>query len=73
MTNIEKLEIIGELGSVRQRLGAKDENDERKDALINTLSNHELVNKICGWELGDGSWWDDLKHSFDELENLDKQ
>ena len=75
MTNIEKLERIGGLDSVRGRLGAgeygKRKNDlENVDKEINEMTNHELVAKICGWELGSENWWHDMKRQFDELEGL---
>ena len=77
MTNIEKLEYIGELDSVRGRLGAgeygKRKGDlELVDKEINGMSNHQLIAKISGWELGDESWWNSMKGQFDELERLDK-
>jgi hypothetical protein len=71
-TNVEKLEDIGILNEIRQRLGAEDELDESKDEKINNLSNHQLISAWCAWELGDKSWWDKMKQMFDRLEELDK-
>lgn len=72
MTNIEKLKSIGMLGDVRQRCGADNREDETHDSEINELSNSELVEKWCGWHLGDGSWWTSMKGMFDNLEEMDK-
>ena len=72
MTQVEKLEHVGILSNVRQRLGAKDENDESLDEKINKLSNSKCIGLSMGWELGDDSWWHDAKGQFDELEELDK-
>lgn len=55
----EKLQVIdslGILGSVRQRLGAEDENDESHDGQIVEMSASQIIAKHCGWELGDESW-----------------
>lgn len=69
MTNVDKLIEIGCIGDIRQRLGAKDENDTSRDDKINSLSNTELVELWCGWHLGSGSWWLQMKGLFDKLEN----
>lgn len=45
-----------DLGNIRQRLGAKDENDTSRDDEINAMSAEQLVAKKSGWELGDESW-----------------
>lgn len=73
MTNVEKLKIVGFLGEVRQRLNAKDAEDESRDIRINSMDNSELIATYCGWILGDKSWWIDLKYKFDYLEKLDNQ
>lgn len=72
-TNVEKLKKIGILGAVRQRMGADDENDDVYDEDINKLGNSELVEKYCGWELGDGSWWTDFKYFFDSLCKMEQK
>ena len=78
MTNVEKLEEVGELGSVIGRLGG-GEYGSRKNQIeeiekeINKMTNHELVAKICGWKLGDESWWHSLKATFDNLERIDME
>ena len=71
MNNIEKLENIGKLGIVRQRLGANNESDASCDEQIDDLTNSEIVGAICGWDIGDESWWYGLKSDFDSLEKLD--
>jgi hypothetical protein len=67
-TNVEKLRSLGILAAVRQRLGAKDKDDDIMDEEINTLSNTKLIELYCGWHLGDGTWWNDMKYYFDKLE-----
>ncbi len=69
MKNTEKLKNLGILGSVRQRLGAKDENDNSKDVEINCMENSSLVEAWCGWHLGDGSIWTKMKNFYDILES----
>lgn len=54
-TNVEILDEA-DLGDIRQRLGGLDEDDNRRDHLINEMSAEELVAKKCGWEIGDESW-----------------
>ena len=71
-TNVVKLLKIGQLGTVRQRLGSDGPEDESMDDTINKKSNHDLVNLYAGWHLGDGAWWDDFKGMFDKIEKLDK-
>jgi len=73
MTNVEKLSRLGILQQIRQRLGAHDgAGDTLYDNDINEMSNTELISTWSGWILGDESWWDDMKHNFDELEELDR-
>jgi len=72
MTNVEKLTRLGIIGHVRQRLGADDANDTRRDDLINKMNNSKLVEQWAGWYLGDGSWWTTMKGYYDELEKLSK-
>lgn len=45
-----------DLGDIRQRLGAVDENDPSRDKRINEMTAEELVAAKCGWEIGDESW-----------------
>lgn len=73
VTNIEKLDDLGILGDVRQRLGADDENDTQFDDRINGMPNKKLIALHCGWVLGDESWWNDFKYKFDELKRIDKE
>ncbi len=70
MEKVEKLKITGLLGSVRLRLGAKDVEDESQDGEINLMTNTELMEAWCGYHLGEGSWWTDMKADFDKLEKL---
>jgi hypothetical protein len=57
-----KLNEIGYLGELRQRLGAEDENDTRFDNDILKLSPFERVRHIAGWNLGDSYWAITFKH-----------
>ena len=78
-TNVEKLESLGILGDVRERLGAEDENDTSKDERINHMTPDRLVTEWCGWEIGDPIWWSKMKGYFDflttnvELEDVDDE
>lgn len=71
MDNVEKLKQIGILGDVRQRLGAENESDDSMDDKVNRLTNSQLVGAWSGWNLGDESWWTDMKRYFYKLESLD--
>jgi hypothetical protein len=70
MTNIEKLQKVGILGDIRQRLGAFDSNDLTYDDEINELDNHQLLKEWSAWKLGDGNWWCEMKTIFNKLEEL---
>lgn len=70
MTQVEKLNHIGILGSVRQRLGGENQDDETYDAKINKMSNSQCIAALSGWELGDEAWWKEYKSKFDMLEEL---
>jgi hypothetical protein len=67
MTNVEKLQQLGILGDVRERLGAENENDESQDAKINKMTPHQIVKEWCAWKIGDGWWWSEMKSYFDSL------
>ena len=73
MKNIEKLKALGILGAVRQRQGANDQNDDTYDEYINEMDNSKLIEQWCGWRLGDGSWWTDMKYKFDKLVDMDSR
>ena len=47
---------IGILQDVRQRLGAKNEDDTSYDDIIAKMSAKEIMAKWCGWNLGDEGW-----------------
>lgn len=64
----EKLRDLGMLGSIRQRLGAKNENDTSVDKLINRMTADELMYEWAGWKLGYGDWWIDMKGKYDRLQ-----
>lgn len=73
MTNIEKLEQIGILKDVRIRMGAEDGNDKSRDNLLNGATNEQLIALWCAYNLGDSEWWTQMKHWFDQLEEMDKK
>ena len=70
MENVQKLRELNKLGVIRQRLGAEDAESESHDEEINSMTNSQLIEAWCGWYLGDGSWWMDMKRDFDKLEKL---
>jgi len=70
MNNVEKLQGIGILSSVRKEIGAKNGLDPSFDEEINRLSNSELVGRWCHWHLGSCDWWSTMKSYFDELEEM---
>ncbi len=72
-SNVEKLKKLGILGTVRQRQGADSASDETYDESINEMDNSELIEQWCGWHLGNGSWWTDMKYKFDKLQEMDKE
>lgn len=67
MTNVEKLEELGIIGDIRQRLGGEDEHDTSKDNKINSMDRDQLIELWCGWVMGDGSWWITMKAYYDRL------
>lgn len=69
MNNTAKLESLGILGDIRKRLGAEDEYDISQDTKINNMTPHQLVKEWCAWQLGDGTWWTQMKHYFDVLKD----
>jgi hypothetical protein len=73
MLNTEKLNRIGRLGDVRQRLGADSPEDESQDVRIEKMTNTDMIAKSVGWSLGDDNWWIDSKSDFDRLEEIDKE
>lgn len=70
MTNVEKLQTIGILGIVRQRLGAINENDVNVDKTINQMDSSQIVYHWAEWYLGDGGWWFKMKNYYDRLEKM---
>jgi len=63
----ERLEDIGILGEIRQRLGATNENDTSFDNDINKMTPDKLMYEWAGWKLGYGDWWTDMKKKYDRL------
>lgn len=65
-SNVEILDEA-DLGDIRKRLGAKDEDDESRDDEINQMSAEELCAKKSGWELGDESWAESYIYIYRQL------
>jgi len=56
------IEDIGHIEDIRGRLGVEDsENDTRRDNIILKMSAEDRVRAICGWHIGDESWYDTFK------------
>lgn len=53
---LKLLKKMGILGDIRQRLGAKNEEDTSFDKTIEMMSTRDIVAAEYGWELGDNSW-----------------
>ena len=70
MTNVEKLDELGILGDIRQRMGANDIFDNLYDNDINEMTHDDILKAWSGWRLGDPSWWSTMKSYFDRLEDL---
>ena len=70
MKNTEKLMQLGKLKAIRKRLGASEDSTEY-DNYINEMSAHDIIREWCGWNLGSGAWWDQMKQLFDSLETKD--
>lgn len=66
-TNVEKLDGLGILGDVRQRLGADKEDDTRYDDQINSMSPRELTKEYTAWILGSESWADTILDTYAAL------
>ena len=61
------------LEDVRQRLGAKDEDDDRFDNQINEMTPQEIVANWCGWTLGDNSWGNIIIGMYENITNATKE
>jgi hypothetical protein len=57
------------LGDIRQRLGAKDENDTSHDEQISRMSANEMFDEWCNWN-GLIDWGPDLRHTLDHLRKV---
>jgi hypothetical protein len=64
---LDTLNEIGILGDIRQRLGAKDENDTSKDRIILDMDAREMVARQTGWELGEEFWAYNIIDTYLEL------
>lgn len=73
MTNTWALEQVGELGNIRERLGAKDRYDTSQDERINRMDARSLVREWAGWHIGDPSWADGVLNLYKKLENAKEQ
>ena len=68
MKNVDFLELSGDIGDIRERLGAENEDDESFDEQINAMSSKEICMAWSGWNLGDGSWAKEIINMYLELE-----
>lgn len=64
---IEKLKKLNILGSLRQHLGATNEDDTSFDDLIADMDAYELTERWCALELGYVGWWNKMKYIYDSL------
>lgn len=67
--DIKTLEEMGILGDIRERLGAKGENDTSRDTRITNMDIKESVAAWSAWHLGDESWANDIIGKYQTLHN----
>jgi len=72
-TNVEILKRQGELGNIRERLGAKNKDDESLDFRINKMSPKQLCEAFSGWHIGDGAWARDIISLYEALGGTEAQ
>lgn len=72
MTNVEKLQELGILEDLRERLGAEDGADTSQDAKINKMTANHIVKEWCEWQIGDKRWWVCMKYYYDELSKCEQ-
>ena len=63
----DRLRDLGILGDIRQRLGAKDENDSSFDEQIDSMSEDELMAEWSAWKLGSSEWWQTMNRMYNRL------
>jgi len=61
------------LGDIRQRMGAKGEDDPSFDKEIEDLLPKELVEKWCGWHLGSEIWGAQIIDMYLDFNRIDKE
>ena len=67
---IEKLEKMGILGSIRQRVGAENESDESFDYRIVKIKKKRLVAEWVGFEIGDENWAYSIISKYETLKEF---
>ncbi len=67
---IEKLEKMGILGSIRQRVGAENESDESFDYRIVNMGEKRLVAEWVGFEIGDENWAYSIISKYETLKDF---
>jgi len=65
-TNIDKLEQMGILGDIRERLGI-EENETFMDDKINRMDAKKIAELWSGWNLGDESWAREIINIYEEI------
>jgi hypothetical protein len=62
-----KLNELGILGDIRQRLGGEDENDSSLDSQIDLMSAHDIISEWSAWKLGSSEWWKQMNNMYNSL------
>jgi hypothetical protein len=63
----DRLRDLGILGDIRQRLGAKDENDSSFDNQIDSMTADEIMSEWSACKLGSSEWWKDMNRKYNRL------
>ena len=63
----DRLKDLGIIGDIRQRLGAKDEQDSSFDKQIDSMTADEIMSEWSAWKLGSSEWWKDMNRMYNRL------
>lgn len=67
-TNVDKLNDLGALNDVRQRLGWEEgSTTEFVDARINRMDAREVCRQYCAWHIGDPRWASQIINIYEAL------
>lgn len=72
MNNVKFLKDKGKLGDIRYWLGI-DEDDDSMDGRINAMSPLTLTRALCGFELGDLNWADEIVNFYIDATHVTKE